>query len=42
MTSLPDEEIQRRFNEYGYGMIVADGIGGGGKENRRAGWRSKD
>jgi protein phosphatase len=31
MTSLPDEEIRRRFNEYGYGMIIADGIGAGAK-----------
>jgi protein phosphatase len=30
MTSLPDEEIQREFREYGYGMVVADGIGGAG------------
>jgi PPM family protein phosphatase len=35
MTSLPDEQIQRRFNEYGYGMIVADGIGGRGESASR-------
>jgi hypothetical protein len=31
MTSLPEEEIQKRFAEYGYGMVVADGIGGDGQ-----------
>jgi serine/threonine protein phosphatase PrpC len=31
MTSLPGEEIQKRFAEYGYGMVVADGIGGDGR-----------
>jgi protein phosphatase len=32
-TSLPDEAITKRFDEYGYGMIVADGMGdtGAGK-----------
>jgi len=30
MTSLPDEEIQKWFSEYGYAMVVADGIGGVG------------
>src|SRR4051812_5637727 len=30
MTSLPDEAIAKRFDEYGYAMIVADGMGGGG------------
>jgi hypothetical protein len=30
MTSLPEEEIQKRYAEYGYGMVVADGIGGDG------------
>jgi serine/threonine protein phosphatase PrpC len=27
MTSLPDGEVPQRFDEYGYGMVVADGIG---------------
>jgi hypothetical protein len=31
MTRLPDHEIQRRFNEYGSGIVVADGIGKGGQ-----------
>jgi protein phosphatase len=35
MTSLPDEEIQSRFNEYGYGMVIADGIGGNGESASR-------
>jgi PPM family protein phosphatase len=30
MTSLPDEAIAARFDEYGYAMVVADGIGGTG------------
>ena len=34
-TSLPDQEIQRRFNEYGYGMFIADGIGGKGESASR-------
>jgi len=31
MTSLPEEEIQKRYAEHGYGMVVADGLGGDGK-----------
>ena len=27
LTSLPDEVIAKRFDEYGYAMIVADGVG---------------
>jgi PPM family protein phosphatase len=30
MTSLPDDAIAARFEEYGYAMVVADGIGGTG------------
>ena len=37
MTSLPDNEIQKRFDESAYGMVVADGIGpaGGGEPGSR-------
>jgi protein phosphatase len=37
MTSLPDESIQKRFDESAYGMVVADGIGlaGGGEPASR-------
>src|SRR3954451_14706408 len=34
LTSLPDEVIARRFDEYGYAMIVADGVGGNGGNER--------
>jgi protein phosphatase len=30
MTSLPDEVIGARFDEYGHAMVVADGMGGAG------------
>ena len=30
LTSLPETALARRFDEYGYAMVVADGIGGGG------------
>jgi PPM family protein phosphatase len=30
LTSLPEASIARRFDEYGYAMVVADGIGGTG------------
>jgi protein phosphatase len=30
LTSLPAGLIPRRFDEYGYAMVVADGLGGGG------------
>jgi PPM family protein phosphatase len=30
MTSLPDQSLSERFDEYGYGMVVADGVGGTG------------
>jgi protein phosphatase len=31
LTSLPLEEIGRRFDEQAYGMVVADGLGGAGE-----------
>ena len=30
LTSLPDEMLSRRFDEYGYAMIIADGMGASG------------
>ena len=30
LTSLPETALARRFDEYGYAMVVADGMGGGG------------
>jgi len=30
LTSLPDDVIGTRFDEYGYAMVVADGVGGTG------------
>ena len=30
LTSLPDDVIAKRFDEFGYGMVVADGLGRGG------------
>ena len=30
MTSLADEATAARFHEYGYAMVVADGMGGNG------------
>jgi PPM family protein phosphatase len=30
LTSLPDEVVGSRFDEYGYAMVVADGMGGTG------------
>src|SRR5207344_128239 len=30
LTSLPDEAIATRFDEHGYAMVVADGMGGTG------------
>ena len=29
-TSLPDGDLPRHFDEYGYGMVIADGMGGAG------------
>jgi serine/threonine protein phosphatase PrpC len=29
-TSLPDRDLPKYFDEYGYGMVVADGMGGAG------------
>ena len=31
LTSLPDALIAERFEEYGYAMVVADGVGSGGE-----------
>jgi protein phosphatase len=31
MTSLPDYQIPPRFDEFGYGMVIADGKGSGGE-----------
>jgi protein phosphatase len=30
MTSLPTPEVSQRFDEYGYAMLIADGVGGTG------------
>src|SRR4029077_19804224 len=35
MTSLPDSDILKRFEEFGYGMLVADGMGGAGEAASR-------
>jgi serine/threonine protein phosphatase PrpC len=35
MTSLPEGEVPERFDEYGYGMVVADGIGTTGETASR-------
>jgi PPM family protein phosphatase len=34
-TSLPDGNIPTRFDEYGYGMVIADGTGGAGEAASR-------
>jgi len=34
LTSLPDEVIARRFEEFAYGMVVADGVGANGGGER--------
>jgi len=34
LTSLPDDVIANRFDEYGYAMIVADGVGANGGAER--------
>jgi PPM family protein phosphatase len=34
-TSLPEDEVPSRFEEYGYGMVVADGTGGAGETASR-------
>jgi len=31
LTSLPDQAVLERFDEYAYGMLVADGLGGTGE-----------
>jgi len=31
MTSLPEDEIPKRFDEFAYGMVVADGVGRAGE-----------
>ena len=35
MTSLPAGDIPQRFNECGYGMVIADGMGGAGEAASR-------
>ena len=30
LTSIPDDVVAKRFDEYGYAMVVADGLGGSG------------
>ena len=35
MTSLPESDILKRFEEFGYGMVVADGMGGAGEAASR-------
>ncbi len=35
MTSLPEGDIPGRFDEYGYGMVVADGMGAAGEPASR-------
>ena len=36
LTSLPEDAIASRFEEYGYAMVVADGMGA----SERARWRA--
>jgi len=35
MTSLPDSDLPKRLDEYGYGMVVADGMGRAGEAASR-------
>jgi protein phosphatase len=35
LTSLPDSDVPKRFNEYGYGLVIADGVGGAGEAASR-------
>lgn len=35
LTSIPEADLPRRFEEFGYGMVVADGIGSGGEAASR-------
>ena len=35
LTSLSDEDVPRRFDEHGYGMVVADGLGNAGETASR-------
>jgi PPM family protein phosphatase len=35
MTSLPEGQLPRRFDEYGYAMVLADGLGGDGENASR-------
>jgi PPM family protein phosphatase len=35
LTSIPEAELPRRFEEFGYGMVIADGIGSGGEAASR-------
>ena len=35
LTSIPNDDVSRRFDEWGYGMVVADGLGNGGETASR-------
>jgi PPM family protein phosphatase len=35
MTSLPTDDLPQRFDEYGYGMVIADGMGAAGESASR-------
>jgi serine/threonine protein phosphatase PrpC len=35
MTSLPAADVPQRFDEYGYGMVIADGMGAAGEPASR-------
>jgi PPM family protein phosphatase len=35
MTSLPEGEVPKRFDESGYGIVIADGLGGSGETASR-------
>lgn len=35
MTSLPADDVPQRFDEYGYGMVIADGMGAAGEPASR-------
>jgi PPM family protein phosphatase len=35
LTSLPESDVPKRFDEYGYGMVIADGIGPTGEAASR-------
>ena len=40
LTSLPADEVLARTDEVGYGLLVADGVGGAAAGRRPAGWPS--